>query len=229
LLLSLGLVVSSAARAQCTKDTDCKGDRVCDAGKCTAPSLPPAPPPPPGAPGTATPPGEAPAAPAPAAGAPATPPPAAPAAPGAPIVGAPLFAPVPVAATQPLPPADAPVTLRRSKPAMVAGIIMVSVAPLALLGALTAKNAQDRCDSDLARDYPSHVLPTSERYREDDCNAYSVPFYTLVVGGSLLVVGGIPLIVYGGKALPTPPRRASLQLLPWANPTSGGLRLRVDL
>lgn len=29
------------AEAQCTKDTDCKGDRVCDAGQCLAP-VPPA-------------------------------------------------------------------------------------------------------------------------------------------------------------------------------------------
>jgi hypothetical protein len=132
------------------------------------------------------------------------------------------------AATQPLP-ADEPVIARRSKPALVAGIVMVSLAPVALLGALVAKNAQDRCDSDLARDYPSHVLPTSERYREDDCNAYSVPFYTLSIGGAVLAAGGIPLIVYGGKALPTPGRTARVQLQPWASQTSGGLRLRLDL
>jgi Tol biopolymer transport system component len=30
----------------CTKDTDCKGDRVCDHGSCVSPSAPPAPPPP---------------------------------------------------------------------------------------------------------------------------------------------------------------------------------------
>ena len=42
------LLVSALANAQCTKDTDCKGDRVCEAGKCTSPVLPPAPPAPPG-------------------------------------------------------------------------------------------------------------------------------------------------------------------------------------
>jgi hypothetical protein len=29
-----------AATAGCTKDTDCKGDRVCDRGTCTAPAKP---------------------------------------------------------------------------------------------------------------------------------------------------------------------------------------------
>lgn len=111
---------------------------------------------------------------------------------------------------------------------MVAGIVMVSAAPVALLGALVAKNAQDRCDNDIKRDYPSLELPSSERYREDDCNAYSVPLYVLAIGGGLLVAGGIPLIVYGGKTLEAP-TTARLQLVPWASQTSGGVRLRLDL
>lgn len=37
-VLLIAVVVSFAgvARAECTKDTDCKGDRICDAGQCTA-------------------------------------------------------------------------------------------------------------------------------------------------------------------------------------------------
>jgi hypothetical protein len=43
LLLLLGVqLMSSAARAQCTKDTECKGDRVCSDGVCSAPEEPPA-------------------------------------------------------------------------------------------------------------------------------------------------------------------------------------------
>src|SRR5258705_5885548 len=53
-------LASALAQAQCTKDIDCKGDRVCDAGKCTSPGLPPAPPPPPGSEGQPAPPGTAP-------------------------------------------------------------------------------------------------------------------------------------------------------------------------
>lgn len=49
-LVAAAIVCSSAvARAQCTKDTDCKGERVCEAGQCTgpAPSAAPATPVPP--------------------------------------------------------------------------------------------------------------------------------------------------------------------------------------
>lgn len=35
------LLVSSLAGAGCEKDTDCKGDRVCESGKCVAPAVPP--------------------------------------------------------------------------------------------------------------------------------------------------------------------------------------------
>jgi len=34
----LGLLSCSAAFSQCTKDTDCKGDRVCERGVCAAPA-----------------------------------------------------------------------------------------------------------------------------------------------------------------------------------------------
>jgi hypothetical protein len=97
------------------------------------------------------------------------------------------------------------------------------------LGALAAKNAQERCDTNLQRDYPDHRLPTSERYREEECNDYSVPLYLFGIGGAVLTAAGIPLIIYGAKSVPSSPPRASLHLLPWAGPTSSGLRLRLDL
>jgi hypothetical protein len=39
----LSLLSCSAAFAQCTKDTDCKGERVCERGICTAPATTPLP------------------------------------------------------------------------------------------------------------------------------------------------------------------------------------------
>lgn len=111
---------------------------------------------------------------------------------------------------------------------MIAGIAMVSVGPVALLAALAAKNAQNRCDDALQRDYPDHRLPPSERYRVDDCNGYSVPLYAFSIGGALLSVAGIPLIIYGAKSMPNAPR-ASLQVLPWAGPSSSGLRLQLQM
>jgi hypothetical protein len=208
-LLSGGsvLLASLSAHAECTKDTDCKGDRVCDAGKCTSP-------------GAATPPATDGAA-TPVAATPA----AAPVAPVAPV--APPAA-APAAATAPLA-QDEPQVRRRSRPAMVGGIIMASVGPIALLGALVAKNSQDNCDQRLQQDYPNNVLPPSEKYRVDDCNAYSVPVYIFSIGGALLTAAGIPLIIYGAKAMPEPPKSGSLHVLPWAGPDSGGLRLRLDL
>jgi hypothetical protein len=112
---------------------------------------------------------------------------------------------------------------------MIAGILMVSAGPIALLGALTARNAQEQCDSALENDYPSHTLPPSERYRVEDCNGYTAPLYVLGIGGALLTLGGIPLIVYGAKNEPGPPRSAIVQLQPWASRESGGLRLRLDM
>ncbi len=56
------LVSLWVAQAGCSKDTDCKGERICEAGRCVAPAVtaaPPPPPPPPApspAPATAPPP-----------------------------------------------------------------------------------------------------------------------------------------------------------------------------
>jgi hypothetical protein len=226
------LLVSALANAQCTKDTDCKGDRVCDGGKCTSP-LPPAPAAPPGSDAAAPPGSDAAAPPGPGATTDAAPADAQPA-------PAPAAAPVdlqlqaspsemaPAGATAPLE-RDEPQTKRRSRGAMIGGIVMVSVGPIALLGALAAKNAQEQCDSNLERDYPDQRLPTSERYRADECNNYSVPLYLFGIGGAVLTAAGIPLIIYGAKNVPNAPPRASLSVLPWAGPTSSGLRLRLDL
>lgn len=115
-------LVSMTAHAQCTKDTDCKGDRVCDAGKCVM-GLPAAPPPPPGS------------EPAPPAGAAATaaaaaPAPAAPAPAAAPAAAAP-------AAVAPAPAPEPKPAMKRHSPAMMAaGIVMVAAAPIVFVSAI---------------------------------------------------------------------------------------------
>jgi hypothetical protein len=111
----------------------------------------------------------------------------------------------------------------------VGGIIMASVGPVALIAALVAKGAQESCDQRLTSDYPSHVLPPSERYRVKECDSYSVPMYTLGIAGAVITTVGIPLIVYGAKRVPADSSRARLQFLPWAGRESGGVRLRLDL
>jgi hypothetical protein len=125
------------------------------------------------------------------------------------------------------PPADQPPRQHRSKPLMIAGIVMVSTGPIALLGALAARNSQETCDTRLASDYPSHVLPTSEHYRLDQCNAYSVPIYLLGIGGAVLTAVGIPLVIYGTKTVKKP--QAAFEVQPWATPASGGFDLRLTL
>jgi hypothetical protein len=232
LLLSLGtLLVSGGARAQCTKDTDCKGERLCESGKCVEPPVAASPASPVEAP-----------IPAPDATSPATTP-----AP-APVVSEkapePVARPVdrslelrpkpastsdlPAGAIAPLP-ADEPITRRRSRSAMVAGIVMVSAGPISLLGALAAKNAQERCDDNLQRDYPSGTLPTAARYRAEDCDDYSTSIYLFGVGGAILTAVGIPLIIYGAKSVPAERPAARLQMVPWATREAGGLKLRLTL
>jgi hypothetical protein len=111
---------------------------------------------------------------------------------------------------------------------MVGGIVMVSAAPIALLIALSAANAQEACDDEIQRNYPSGVLPSSERYRVDNCDGYSVPMYVFAISGAVLAAAGIPLIVYGAKNVPAR-RTASVQMLPWATRDAGGLKLRLTL
>jgi hypothetical protein len=106
---------ATLAHAQCGKDTDCKGDRVCENGVCVA-GVPAAP----GTPAVET----APAA-APPAAAPAAPPP---------VAAAPAAAPqadVALSETKP--------KMKRHSPAMMAiGIVMVAAAPVAFITAYMA-------------------------------------------------------------------------------------------
>jgi hypothetical protein len=72
-LVLLVTLHEAAARADCAKDTECKGDRVCERGRCVAPAAAPPPSPPPPAPPPAPagpPPKEEPAPPAPKPGPP---------------------------------------------------------------------------------------------------------------------------------------------------------------
>jgi hypothetical protein len=221
---ALVLVCSSLAHAQCTKDTDCKGDRVCEGGKCTSPAAvaPPASPPEAGT-------GAAPQEPVASEESPPTEdqPAAAPAA-EQPAPEAPAAIPViPPEAVQSLG-ADEPQVRRRNRGMMIGGIVMVSVGPLALLGALSARNSQEECDRSLENEYPNHVVPAYDEESLERCDSYSLPIYLLGIGGAVLVGAGVPMIIYGAKSVPAKPTGRA-QLLPWATPQSGGLRLRLTL
>ncbi len=112
------LLATSLAQAQCSKDTDCKGDRVCDGGSCVT-AAPPA--------------AAAPVATPPATAAPLTPEPA---------LAAPAVVP-PLDLTPPPPKMQ-----RHSKGMMVGGIVMVSLTPVALLVASVAALGKGVCGID---------------------------------------------------------------------------------
>jgi hypothetical protein len=194
------LLVASLSRAQCSKDTDCKGERICEAGACVAASA--ALPPPPAAPAAVPPTTE----PAPA------PPPAA--------------SQDRVVAPRPLEPPPAvmapakPKMQRHSTGMMVGGIVMTSLAPFALIVSLVADLEQNSCEGGF---FGEPTLDSNGRYR--DCSSYDRAIYGgLLVGGGLLAAG-IPMIVIGAKKEPV----ATATVRGWIGNGGGGLGLRVDL
>jgi hypothetical protein len=110
------LAMTSLSQAQCSMDTECKGDRVCEEGTCVAPHPTPA---------TSTAPVATPAASAPA-----------------PVTSAPAEAAPPPRSTQVV---DVR-RKRHSTGMMAGGIVMVSFVPIALLAAWIADIQQNQCE-----------------------------------------------------------------------------------
>ena len=214
------LLFASSAHAQCTKDTDCKGDRVCDAGACKSPaSVAPddpngwgvAPAPQPG--------GEAESAPA----APAKPKATA-AAPVVPTAAPPAQAGVSLQTREPsadVQRAQRPKTQRHSVGMMAAGIVMVSVSPIPLMAGLIYSIEGLACRSN------SDVYDYENQYRRD-CSGYGTAATGLTLGALALIGVGVPLIVIGGKREPVKePWQA--EVAPYATPEGAGFRLRLQL
>lgn len=193
------VLVASLSHAQCTKDTDCKGDRVCDGGACVAPAQPPA------------------AATAPEAAQPGV---------QAPQPAAPAAAPVPVATApsqaQPVTSSEVVDTRRKyqrhSTGMMVGGIVMTSFVPIALLVSLVASVAKTSCN--VSYDYSSNQYS-----RDTHCDRYNPTIYGGLISAVALAGAGIPLIVIGSKKEPV----STAQVTPWAAPNAGGLSLRLQL
>jgi hypothetical protein len=197
------LGVASLSHAQCTKDTDCKGERVCEAGACVTPALPPAPAAPVGA--EAAPAAGPAVAPVPAAAAPAAPPP---------VAAAPMYEP---------PPDEEPVKLkprRHSTGMMVGGIVMVSFVPIALLVSLVANAQQSSCESG-----GYYYSSGSSITVDDNCDKYDKSIYGGAIVAVALLGAGIPMIAIGAKREPA----ATARITPWASPQAAGLKLRLDL
>jgi hypothetical protein len=105
---------------------------------------------------------------------------------------------------------------------MAGGIVMVSLAPIALFAAGIANAQQYNCEhSDYYLDGGGTLS-----YRGENCAAYDKTIYGGLIVGLALLGGGIPLIVIGGKKVPA---WSTATLTPWATPTAGGLGLRLQM
>jgi hypothetical protein len=193
------LASTSLSYAQCTKDVDCKGERICQEGNCVEP---------PTAAATAVAPDSTVAAPGPGATPTAAAPPAA--APAAAL-------PPPITSDQAPITSDQqgtqPIRYKRNSSGMFAGgIVMVSIGALAL-GVAIISTGTERCTSGAG----STSFSTS-------CE--SSPNYTAYLISAALLGGGIPMIIIGGKRVPADPQAG---LSPWVTPQGGGLRFQLTL
>ena len=191
------LLLTANAQAECAKDTDCQGALICEASACVA------------APATAS------AADGSSAAAGAAAPAAAPDGPAkaAPPAAAPSVSAWDTAATRNAE-YDAPPTRKRHSVAMMAtGIVMVSLAPVALIAAAAAVPSPNYCPAEESYDCPRASADAS---------------IALVITHFALVGFGIPLIVTGAKKEPVE-ARASASDVPFATPDSAGVRFKLTL
>jgi hypothetical protein len=102
---------------------------------------------------------------------------------------------------------------------MAGGIVMVSVAPVALIVSLITSLRQDACENGGSYNFGT------ERVDDANCGRYDAGIYGGVILGVGLLGAGIPLIIIGGKREPL----GTASVAPWATPDSGGIKLRLEL
>lgn len=108
---------------------------------------------------------------------------------------------------------------RHSTGMMVGGIVMVSVAPVAFLGALVSSMRKDSCQSEGSYGFGTPAPPSR------DCSSYDTGIAVGVVLGAGLLAAGIPFIVIGAKREPL----RTAVVAPWATAGGAGLSLGFDL
>jgi hypothetical protein len=114
---------------------------------------------------------------------------------------------------------------RRSPGALAGGIVMVSVGPLVMLvGALLAGAARPNCSARFTTD---HILSDTGGY-EQCVSDRKTTAYIVAIGGGSLVGGGIPLIIYGAKKVPSAPAPTAL-FIPWLASGTAGLSVQLHL
>ena len=97
---------------------------------------------------------------------------------------------------------------------MVGGIVLVSLAPIALITSLSANVQKSNCE-------------IGEAYLDGfgNCDDYDATIYGGVIAAAAFAAVGIPLIIVGSRREPV----ETATVTPWATAHGGGLELRVDL
>jgi len=106
--------------------------------------------------------------------------------------------------------------VRHSKGMMVGGIVMTSLAPVAVAVASFAWLGEEFCNVD--------GDPAEPQQRCD----YDSVIYGSLLTAAALVGAGVPLIVIGAKKEPEAPE-ATATITPWATRTAVGVGLRVSM
>ena len=103
---------------------------------------------------------------------------------------------------------------RHSKGMMVGGIVLVSLAPIALFVATLSTFSKAFC--------------TVDNPNRQGCDGYDSVTTVAILSGLACVGAGVPLIVIGAKKEPVEPS-PSATISPWATAHAAGLGLRVEM
>jgi hypothetical protein len=103
---------------------------------------------------------------------------------------------------------------RHSTGMMVGGIVMLSLAPVALLTSGVARLIKVACDAG----------------DDHGCDQdYDPTIYGALLTGVALIGVGVPLVVIGAKKEPVDPAEATATISPWATADGAGIGVRIDM
>ena len=108
--------------------------------------------------------------------------------------------------------------VRHSKGMMAGGIVMVSLAPVALLVAAFSAIGKGLCSIDNIDNSTTNT----------NCDGYDPVTYGALIAALGLVGGGVPLIVIGAQKEPEEPA-GTATISPWATRNAAGLGLRIQM
>jgi hypothetical protein len=103
---------------------------------------------------------------------------------------------------------------RHSKGMMIGGIVMVSLAPVALAVAGFSALGKGLCSID--------------NESGAGCDGYDAVTFGALISALGLVGAGVPLLVIGAQKEPVD-TSATASVSPWVSPTGAGLGLRIDM